>query len=151
MAEDSYTFRITGAWRGDSDTGVGVLTGSGPDIALDYPVSLGGHDDKANPEELLLQAVAACYMLTLVAVAERRRVPVVAVAVEAFGDVVRQPGGTLKYTTIRLRPRISLSGADEAQLASARDLAHKADLYCPISNAIRGNVEVTIEPEIANS
>ena len=151
MSEDTQHYHITGSWSGDSETGVGRLTGSGGEIALDYPVHLGGHEGRSNPEELLMQAVAGCYILTLISVAERRRVPIQNVEVTAEGEVIRQAGGTLKFISIRLRPRITLAGADDAQQAAARDLAHKAETYCPISNAIRGNVEITVEPEIVNS
>ena len=151
MAEETHTFQIEGSWTGDSDNGTGSLRGSGAEIALDYPVHLGGHEGKANPEELLMQAVAGCYVLTLVSVAERRRVPIAGVEIKVEGDVARQAGGSLKFVSMRLHPRLNLKGADEAQLAAARDLAHKAEQYCPISNAIRGNVEVTILPEIVNT
>jgi organic hydroperoxide reductase OsmC/OhrA len=76
--------------------------------------------------------------------------PLSRIEVCAEGEVVRQPDKTLKFTAIRLSPRLSLIGATETQQSSARDMAHKADLYCVISRALRGNVEVTVIPEIIN-
>ncbi len=96
-------------------------------------------------------AVAACYSLTFSILAERRRIPLSGIQMTVEGDVQRQPGGTLKFLAIRLAPRITLEGADEAQTQAARDSAHKAEQYCVISNAIRGNVEVTVTPEIVTT
>jgi organic hydroperoxide reductase OsmC/OhrA len=39
-------------------------------------------------------------------------------------------------------------GATDEQARSLTEFAHKAEHYCVISNAIRGNVEVTVSPEI---
>ena len=151
MAEEPHHYHIEGSWTGKSESGSGRLSGSSGEIPLDYPVHLGGHEGKANPEELLLQAVAGCYMLTLVNVAERKRLPITKVEIGVGGEVIRQPGGVLKFQSISLRPKIYLTGADDSQRASTLDLAHKAELYCPISNAVRGNVELAVEPEIVNS
>ena len=150
MSDETHHFQIDGSWTGDSESGSGYVAGSTGQIPLDFPVHLGGKEGKANPEELLMQAVAGCYILTLINIAERRKVPISRVDVKAEGDVVRQAGGTLKFVALRLHPRVTLKGADDAQLTIANDLAHKAEQYCTISNAIRGNVQITVEPEIVN-
>ena len=151
MSDDAHQFQIEASWSGDSESGTGYVSGSAGETPLDFPVHLGGKAGRANPEELLMEAVAGCYILTLITVAERRKVPVSSIKVSANGQVVRQAGGTLKFVSLQLRPRITLMAVDESQQSAARDLAHKAELYCPISNAIRGNVEITVEPEIVNS
>src|SRR5437763_4844644 len=112
------------------------------------PEGLGGAAGRTNPEEMLISAVAACYSITLAVLAERRRLPVSRIDLTARGEVVRQPGGTLKFVSISLAPRITLDGGDPAQIETLRDFALKAEQYCPISNAVRGNVEITVDPEI---
>ena len=68
--------------------------------------------------------------------------------VDAVG-IVEQNGPSLIYTKITIKPTIVLTaGATEAQIAGVTDMAHKADGYCIITNAIRGKVEVVIEPEV---
>ena len=48
-----------------------------------------------------------------------------------------------------LRPTITLeAGATEEQAKLAEDMAHKADLYCIITNAVRDKVKITVEPNI---
>src|SRR5947208_1070647 len=141
MAEELHLFTISSTFTGDS-SGDGTLTNSGGEIAYGLPEDLGGAAGRTSPEELLMCSVAACYSLTLAYLAERRKVPISGIEVSIEGDVVRQPGGTLKFVAMRLKPRISLNSSDDAQIQTARDFAHKAEQYCVISNAIRGNVEL---------
>jgi peroxiredoxin-like protein len=150
VSEDKHIFRLTSEWSGPS-TGDGRLDGDGYALEYGLPESLGGSPGRSNPEEMLLGAVAACYSMTFAILAERRKLAVSSISVGCEAEVVKQPGGTLKYVSITLRPVISMSGADEAQVKSATDFAHKAEQYCVISNAIRGSVEVRVEPEIQNA
>lgn len=147
MSEEKHLFRVESIWTGNSD-GDGHLKGEG--FALDYgvPPQLGGKPGRASPEGLLLAALASCYSATLAFLAERRRLPVTRIEIPVEGDVVRQPGGTLKFTVIRLKPRIYVVSDSEAHHNAIIECAHKAEQYCVVSSAIRGNVEITIDPEI---
>ena len=144
MSDTSHRFEITSHWSGDR----GVINSSGGETAFSMPSTFGGSGGATNPEELLLSAVAACYQLTFSVLAKRRNVPLKSIELKVEGDILQQLGGTLKYKTVRLFPRIELEGADDNQRAIAEDLAHKAEQYCLISNAIRGSVELSVEPEI---
>src|SRR2546421_9618374 len=134
MSEELHSFTVKSVWTGDSN-GDGVLNPSGAAISYGLPEGLGGAAGRTNPEELLMCSVAACYSLTLAVLAERRKLPLSLVEMSVEGDVVRQPGGTLKFVAMRLKPRISLNSSDDAQIQTARDFAHKAEQYCVISNA----------------
>lgn len=147
MSEEKHLFHLTSVWLGDSD-GDGTLTADGWTLEYGVPPQLGGRPGRTNPEELLLGALAACYSATLAYLAERRRLPVARIDIALEGEIVRQLGGTLKYRAIRLSPKITLEGDDEAQRKAVLDAAHKAEQYCIISNAVRGNVELTITPEV---
>src|SRR3989440_12618074 len=147
MPEEIHEFTIHSVWEGDSDGG-GQASGAGGQIAYGLPEGLGGAGGRTNPEELLMSSVAACYSITLAVLAERRRLPITRIETEVEGKVARQPGGTLKFLSIHLKPKITMAGADDAQQTAALDSAHKAEQYCVISNAIRGNVEIGVEPEI---
>ncbi len=150
MAEELHTFRLESIWDGGPDGG-GTLKGEGGSILFGMPKELGGSGGRANPEELLISAVAACYSITLAILAERRRLPIARIEVAAEGDVVRQLGGTLKFAAIRLKPRITVTGGDEGTRSAVLDSAHKADTYCVISNAVRGSVELSVSPEIVQA
>jgi peroxiredoxin-like protein len=137
-------------------TWTGGRTGSGTvglhdeshSVPLAVPAELSGTGQGTSPEELLVSAVAGCYAVTLGIVAEHRRVPVTAVDVRATGDV-DQEGTRLTYSAITIRPRVRLAaGATDEQARQALDIAHRADKYCVITNAVRDTVKVTVEPEI---
>src|SRR5215831_19378248 len=141
MNEEKHHFRLNSVWAGGSD-GDGTLTAE-DGRKLDYgrPPEMGGAPGRANPEEMLLGAVASCYSITLAILVERRRLPVTRIEVAAEAEVIREPGGTLKYTAIHIQPRITLTGEDEVQQKAVLDFAQKAEVYCVISRAVRGNVE----------
>ena len=146
MSDKQHIFHLESVFAG----GDGTASSDGGNISYGLPVDFGGQSGRTNPEQLLLASVSACYSLTLAVLAERRKLPFVRVEMEAEGIVSQQPGGTLKYESISLKPKIIMSGADESQLKSITDFAHKAEQYCPISGAIRGQVVMTVEPTIIN-
>lgn len=150
MPEELHTFTMHSVWTGDAD-GDGVMSCNGYDVAYGRPEQLGGKPGRPNPEDMLLASVVACYSITFSVLAERRRIPIAKVEVDAEADVVRQLSGTLKYKAIRLRPRITLNEGDNAHASTALDSAHKAEQYCVISNAMRGNVEISVAPEIVHN
>src|SRR5205085_1340300 len=82
-----------------------------------------GKAGRISPEEMLVSGVASCYSITLAYLCERRRLPITRITMEAEGEMIRLPDRTLKFTSIRLSPEITLDGADEAQQKTALDLA----------------------------
>ena len=147
MSGEIYTFRQKSEWTGGSD-GDGLLLGEGYRVEYGRPKELGGKPGRISPEEMLLSSVAACYSITLAIIAERRRIPVTDIHVDIEGDVVREQGGTLRFTVIRIFPRITVASNEASVHESALAIAHKTDKYCLISNAIRASVEMQIMPEI---
>jgi peroxiredoxin-like protein len=121
-------------------------SGSSLDIAV--PPEFMGPGGGASPEELLTSAITSCYTMTFGIIAENRKVPVDSVQVEATGQV-EQNGPSFKYTSITIHPKIVLSAdATDEQVKLAEEMAHKADAYCIVTNAIRNNVQITVEPEV---
>lgn len=142
-----HKFNLESVWTGDSD-GDGLL--SGPHFRADYgrPEQLGGAAGRTNPEELLVAATVSCYTITLAGMAEGRRLPVSRIDVSAEGELIRGDDRRLKFTAIRLRPRLHTASSDEVQQRKMLDAAHRAEDYCLISQTMRGNVEITVEPEL---
>ncbi|CCW34148.1 predicted redox protein, regulator of disulfide bond formation [Chthonomonas calidirosea] len=151
MNEERHLFTLHGVWNGNSD-GDGMLTAPrGTNLPFGVPEAFGGKPGRTNPEELLLGAVIACYSITLSILAEKRRLPLERIVVDAEGEVIRQPNRVLKFSAIRLHTKLFLVNADEAQQQTAIECAHKAEEYCMISCALRGNVAISVEPEIVNA
>ena len=121
---------------------------SGTSVGLAVPSEFGGAGGASNPEELLAMAVAGCYTVTFGIIAENRKIPLQSLKVDAVGEV-EQNGMQFTYKKITVRPTITVSAdIDEDTMKLTEDMAHKADLYCIITNAVRDKVEIVVEPNI---
>ncbi len=144
-----HQYTVDVEWTGGRE-GHGSVTAetSGTTIAIAVPPEFQGPGGASNPEELLTSAVAGCYTITFGIISANRKLPVTHLEVKAVGTV-EQNGASLVYTQIKVMPKITVaSDASDAQVTAITDMAHKADNYCIITNAIRGKVEVLIEPEV---
>lgn len=100
---------------------------------------------------MLSAAIAACYSITFGIIAGTRKLPLVNMETQAIGHV-EQNGASFVFTHIVVRPIITLSAdttPEQEQLA--HEMAHKADLYCIITNAVRDKVRIEIEPTIVKA
>ncbi|MEV6348286.1 organic hydroperoxide resistance protein [Actinoplanes sp. NPDC051851] len=120
--------------NGRTRTSDGVL-----DLELALPKEMGGPGGHLpNPEQLFAAGYAACFHSALKLVAGKRGVPLVDSAVVV--EVGIGPDGQGGF---------GLSAAVEAQIpgldaATASGLVEAAHQVCPYSNAVRGNIEVTV-------
>ena len=139
-------------WTGARD-GSGTLTSirSNTVNTLAVPPEFQGSGEGTNPEELLTNAITGCYTITFGIIAANRKVPVQHVKTEATG-FVEQNGAQFTYKNVVIRPTITLAPeATDEHIKMAEDMAHKADAYCIVTNAVRGKVEVTIEPNVVRA
>lgn len=147
-----HEYPVTVEWTGGRDgSGRVVSNRSGVENALSTPPEFGGPGNGTNPEELLTSAIAGCYSITFGIIAANRKIPVTGIHVEAVGEV-EQAGASFTYRSITVRPTITLAPEatdDHAKLAE--EMSHKADAYCIVTNAVRGKVEIHIEPNIVRS
>ena len=149
MASQLHTYTVHTRWSGGRE-GAGSIandnSGKGYDIKV--PTEFGGPGGELNPEELLTDAISGCYAITYGIVAANRRIPVKEVHVESVGTV-DQSGANFVYKSIALSPKITLAAdATDQDIATAVDMAHKADAYCIVTNAVRAKVEVSITPSV---
>ena len=135
-----YAARIAGGPEGDA-----TLSSAGvPDLRTAAPLDFDGPGDAWSPEQLLLAAVDACFVLTFRAVAQASRLQFVSISVEAEGVVDRVNGRT-RFTEIVLRPRIALpAGVDWTRVQRALE---KAERSCLVSASL--DTPIRLEPEIA--
>jgi peroxiredoxin-like protein len=147
-----HEYHVSVNWTGGRDGSGEVSTKtSGTTIPLAVPVEYGGPGGGANPEELLTSAIAGCYSMTFGIIAANRKIPVESLSVETVGEVEAQ-GPNLTFKKFTIRPTITLaSSATDEQLKMAEDMAHKADSYCVITNAVRGKVEIVVEPKVVRA
>ncbi len=147
-----HEYAVAVEWTGGRD-GAGKVTGreQGINAALSTPPEFGGKGEGTNPEELLTAAVAGCYSITFGIIASNRKLPITNFHADAVGEV-EENGPSFTYKKITVRPTITLSAdATDDQIKAAEDMAHKADSYCIITNAIRGRVEIEVEPTVTRA
>ncbi len=117
-------------------------------MPLGVPPEFGGNGVGTNPEELLASAIAGCYSITFGIIAANRKLPFEGLTTKVTG-FVEQNGASFVYTKVVVKPTIRLSAdATDEHVTMAEDMAHKADLYCIITNAVRDKLAIEIEPTI---
>lgn len=113
------------------------------DTDVRFPVEMGGAGGATNPEQLFAAGYAACFHSALKVTKAQHGVDVTDSAVTA--EVGIGPDG-LGGFGLAVTLRVELSGVSQAEAEKAVNAAHQV---CPYSNATRGNVEVTLEVEVA--
>ena len=98
-----------------------------------------GDGAKADPEDMLVAALSSCHMLSLLAIAAKKRLTVKSYRDEAVGFLENEDG-KLWITRVVLRPRVEMD-ADPETLMQIHHMAHEA---CFIANSVK--TEVTVEP-----
>lgn len=147
----NHEYPVTVQWSGGRD-GEGAVTADRTQVSnpLRVPPEFGGtQGGGTNPEELLAASVASCYSITFGIIAANRRLPLVGLETSAVGEV-EENGPQFTYKKVTIRPTIRLAAdATDDQVAMAEDMAHKADAYCIITNAVRGSVAIEVEPTVS--
>ncbi len=134
-------------WEGGLATGSGRVTaGSGAvsDLAVSWGARVERPDGMTSPEELIAEAHAACYAMALSNVlgeagSPPERLTVRAIVSAELGD----EGLAIKTSELSVVGRVPGVSADEF----AR-LAEEADRGCPVSNALRGSLEIRVRAEL---
>ena len=139
------TRNASATWEGGLKGGKGSFQGESGAISGAY--SFGTRFEETpgtNPEELLAAAEAACYSMALSGALEGAGTPPESVRTEAACTVERAEGG-FRITTMKLRVRARVPGADDAAFQKA---AQDTKANCPVSKALAGvdiSVEATLE------
>jgi osmotically inducible protein OsmC len=130
-------------WEGPLASGVGTLTsGSGAldQLAVTWASRTESPDGKTSPEELIASAHASCFAMALSLVLGENETPPQRVTVSA-ACTLDEVDGAPRITTSELTVRAQVPGLDAAGL---EDLVGRAADLCPVSNALRDNVEIDV-------
>ena len=134
-------------WRGDLQKGSGTFDLVSSGAAHDMPVTWASRterpDGKTSPEELIAAAHASCYAM-------------------AFSNVLAEMGNEpeelnisavctfdidqVKVTKMVLDVRGRVPGLDAEEFQNAAEQGEQA---CPVSNALRGNVDIQLNASLA--
>jgi osmotically inducible protein OsmC len=132
-------------WKGNLASGSGLLDAVSSKAFEGLPVTWASRteaaDGRTSPEELLAAAHASCYSMAFASELTKAGTPPdrLSVTAEITADRV---DGKLTVLSSRLRVHGSVPGIDEDRF---RAIAGQAKDGCPISRALAGNVELSVE------
>jgi lipoyl-dependent peroxiredoxin len=131
-------------WEGDLTEGSGtVSTGSGSvdNATVKWSSRAERADENTSPEELIAAAHATCVSMALANVLAQAGTPPARLESEAT-STFEKTGDGFRMTTMRLSIRGEVEGLDEEGFRRA---AEEAKDNCPVSQALKGNVDVTVD------
>jgi osmotically inducible protein OsmC len=132
-------------WKGDLKDGSGTFT-AGDSISGAFSYKSRFEDGPgANPEQLIAAAHASCFSMALSAALAEAGTPVDSVSTDAT-VTLRIVDGAPTITKIALVTVGTVPGLDEAAFQEA---AAGAKANCPVSKALAGVSEITLEASLA--
>jgi osmotically inducible protein OsmC len=128
-------------WQGDLAHGAGTTTpasGAFPAVDVSWASRTKRAAGKTSPEELLAAAHASCYCMALSNELGQAGTP--PERLEATATVEFEPGEGVRSSHLVVRGTVP--GIDQDAFA---DAARRAGDGCPISGALRGNVDISVD------
>ena len=138
--------RASVVWRGDLFNGSGTFDLVSSEAVRDLPVTWASRtespDGKTSPEELIAAAHASCFAMAFSnTLAEQGNEPE-ELKIDA---VCTFDADQVKITTMVLDIRGRVPGLDAEGFQNA---AEQAEQGCPVSNALRGNVDMQVNASL---
>jgi osmotically inducible protein OsmC len=132
-------------WNGDLVSGSGMITYVSSGVFSRLPISwasrTSAHDGRTSPEELLAAAHASCFSMAFSARLAKNGTPAQSLDVKAEVTFDQGESGWKVASS-----HITVKGTvPDIDMATFERLADDAKDNCPISAAIRGNVELSVE------
>lgn len=132
-------------WDGDLFNGSGVTSldsGATEPMAVTWKARAEDHGGITSPEELIASAHASCYSMAFANALAKNETPPTSLDVVATATFVPGEGITLM--------ELSVTGSvAEISEETFSDLAETAKNGCPVSQALAGNVPITLEAKLA--
>lgn len=135
-------------WEGDLLKGSGKTTlasGAAKELAVSWPSRTEAPSGKTSPEELIAAAHASCYCMALSHGLAGEGHPPTKLEADAVATFAKTDAG-FRITKMALSVRGQVPGLDEAGFKKAAEAAKEG---CPVSQALKGNVEITLEASLA--
>src|SRR5262245_27365511 len=135
-------------WQGSVMEGKGeAKAGSGAfSLPVTFPSRIGEPAGKTSPEELMAAAHAACYAMALNGTLGRKGASADRTVVTATITADRGEAGIEIQSSALTVTAHGLKGLDASQFA---EVAKEAEGRCPVSNAYRGTMQITVDAKVA--
>ena len=139
----------TAVWEGELFTGKGTVAfdssqAAGP-LDVNWPARAEASNGTTSPEELIAAAHSTCYSMSLANGLAKAGTPATRLEVTAEVHIEKTDAG-MTITRSEIRVRGTVPGADAAAFAEVAETAKKA---CPVSRALQGNVEISLDAALA--
>ena len=126
--------------KGSVKAGTGAFT-----LPVTFPARIGEPAGHTSPEELMAASHAACYAMALNATLGRKGGSAARTLVTATVTADKSEAG-IKLVSSKLKATAEgLQGVDKTQFA---EIAREAEGKCPISNALRGTMQISVEADV---
>jgi len=127
--------------KGEAKAGTGAFT-----LPVAFPSRIGEPGGKTSPEEFMAAAHAACYAMALNGTLGRKGGSADRTVVRATVTADKGDAG-IKIVSSKLEvTAYGLKGIDKSQFA---EVAKEAEGKCPVSNAYRGTMQITLDAKVA--
>lgn len=139
-----FSRQVTINWTGSVMEGSGMVTAGSGAFALPvtFPRRIGEPEGMTSPEELMAAAHAACFAMALNGAVGRAGGAIAKTQITC--KVTADKGDTgIKITTSALM--LVAEGVTGMDTGRFQDVAKEAEQKCPVSNAYRGSMKVTLD------
>jgi osmotically inducible protein OsmC len=126
--------------KGEAKAGSGAFS-----LPVTFASRVGEPAGKTSPEELMAAAHAACYAMALNATLGRKQASADRTVVTAKVTADKGDAGIKIQSSALTVVAYGLKGIDEAGFGEAAKLA---EANCPVSNAYRGSLEITLDAKV---
>ncbi|OGO57350.1 MAG: hypothetical protein A2V85_15825 [Chloroflexi bacterium RBG_16_72_14] len=131
-------------WKGDLTSGSGTIdyvsSGSFTRMPVTWASRTGDHNGRTSPEELIAAAHASCFSMAFASRLAKNGTPAARLDIKAVVTFDKGDAGW-KIARSELTVRGDVPGIDAATFA---ELAEDAKENCPVSQALKGNVELAV-------
>ena len=127
--------------KGEAKAGTGAFT-----LPVTFPARIGDPGGKTSPEELMAAAHAACYAMALNGTLGRKQASADRTVVRATITADKGDAG-IKIMSSKLT--VVAHGLKGMEAAQFPDVAYEAEGKCPVSNAYRGTMQITVDAKVA--
>ena len=143
----TFSRSVTVDWSGPIMEGKGVAkAGTGAfTLPVTFPSRIGEPAGTTSPEELMAASHAACYAMALNGALGRKQASAARTVITATVTADKGDAG-IKVTTSKLR--VEAEGVKGMDAAAFEATAKEAEKGCPISNALRGSVDIQVEVSV---
>ena len=127
--------------KGEAKAGTGAFS-----LPVTFPSRIGEPAGKTSPEELMAAAHAACYAMALNGTLGRKSASADRTVVTATITADRGEAG-IKIVSSKLT--VTAHGLKGVAASDFQAIAQEAEGRCPVSNAYRGTMQITVEATVA--